>query len=190
MYQFTARFRIVGKSPISFSKPIEEARRPGEKPDDFEARVWQQRIHSDKDGNVFIPQMALKNCLSEVAKYLSETVKGAGKATYTKHFEAGVMVESPLMLGIKADSITGERLFLPSDGVRGSGKRVWKTYPVVPVWETNATVLVCDPVIQPDKLEEYATHAGKFIGMGRWRPRNNGLYGRFGIEDFKAVEGI
>ena len=33
-----------------------------------------------------------------------------------------------------------------------------------------------------------ALAGGQFIGMGRFRPRNNGYYGRFNVENFVAEE--
>jgi hypothetical protein len=184
----TITVEIVGETPISFSAPIQSPRNTGETHDAYEQRTWRERLHVDANGEVFIPPTALKNCLAEVAKYLSESVPGKGKATFTKHFEAGIMVVDPLCLGIKADTVQGERLFVPSDGKRGSGSRVWKVFPVIQKWQTHATIIVLDPVLtaKPQKVQEYLEHAGKFIGMGRFRPRNNGFYGRFTIKDFKV----
>jgi len=179
-------FGLVGVSPISFSAPVQSQRQVGESSDTFEARTWRERLHVNVDGNVFIPPMAIKNCLSEVAKYLSETVPGKGKSTYTKHFEAGILCVDPVDLNIKAKDVQGERLFVPSDGRRGSGKRVWKTFPTIPEWRGKGTVYVLDPALidKPEKIEEYLGHAGKFIGLLRFRPRNNGFYGRFIVENF------
>jgi hypothetical protein len=182
--------KLVGISPISFSAPIQSVKNTGEGHDDFEQRTWRERLHVDANGNVFIPPGALKNCLSDVAKYLQESVPGKKGSTYTKLFEAGVMVTDPLDLGIKASTVAGERLFVPSDGKRGGGKRVWKTFPVIPAWETTATIYLLDPILidKPGKVKEYLEHAGKFIGMGRFRPRNNGFYGRFKVEDFTTAK--
>jgi hypothetical protein len=182
---------LVGTAPFSFSAPIQSEKNTGETPDTYETRVWRERAHTDANGMAYIPPMALKNCLSEVAKFLSESVPGKGKSTYTKHFEAGLLVVDPMPLGVKAESIPGERLFVPADGRRGSGKRVWKTFPTLASWKTHATIYVLDPVLidKPDKIQEYLKHAGKFIGMGRFRPRNNGFYGRFEIGRFRTSEG-
>lgn len=179
---------IIGISPLSFSAPIQSTKNTGESHDAFETRTWRERIHHDREGTAFIPPMALKNCLSEVAKYLSESVPGKGKSTYTKHFEAGISVIEPLNLGVKADAIDGERLFVPASGKRGDGKRVWKTFPYLPEWKTSAEILILDPILKPEKIEEYLKFAGQFIGMGRFRPRNNGYYGRFKIESFTSDE--
>lgn len=179
---------LVGCSPISFSAPVQSTRNTGEGHDAFEVRTWREKMHTTDKGEVFIPNSAIKNCLSEVAKYLSESVPGKGKSTYTKHFEAGILVTDPLLLGVKASDVKSCRYFVPADGKRGGGKRVWKHFPEIPSWRTTATIYVLDPVLidKPEKIEEYLRHAGQFIGLGRFRPRNNGYYGRFGVENFKA----
>lgn len=101
---------------------------------DYEERTWRERLHCNGDGEVFIPPMSFKNCLSEVAKFVSIQIPGKGKATYTKHFEAGVLVTEPLMLGVQKALVQGEWLFVPADGKRGGGKRVWKCFPIIPAW--------------------------------------------------------
>lgn len=178
---------LIGISPISFSRAVQSVQNTGEAHDAFEQRIWRERAHRDAKGEAYISPMALKNCLSEVAKYLSESVPGKGKATYTKHFEAGILVTDAMMLGMQADEIPGERLYVPSNGRRGSGTRVWKTFPTLTEWRVHAVIYVLDPVLidKPKKILEYLEHAGKFIGMGRFRPRNNGFYGRFRVENFK-----
>ncbi len=149
---------------------------------DHEARTWRERCHTDKDGNLLIPPMAFKNCLAEIAKYLSVQIPGKGKSTYTKHFEAGVMVLDGLSLPIKKDEVAGEWLFVPADGKRGSGKRVEKCFPVVQEWNGKVQFHILDDVITPDVFEQHLKDAGNFIGIGRFRPRNNGYYGRFAVK--------
>lgn len=180
---------LIGAAPLSFSAPISSLKKTGEGHDAFEERTWRERCRADKNGMAYIPPQALKNCLSEVAKFLGETVPGKKGSTYTKHFEAGIMVMDPIQLGVKSADIPGERLFVPASGKRGDGKRVWKTFPTLAQWRGHCVVYVLDPVLldKPEKVEEYLRHAGKFIGLGRFRPRNNGYYGRFEVENFKVI---
>jgi hypothetical protein len=184
------RATLKSAAPYSQSAPIRSKKNTGENHDAFEDRTWRERMHVGSDGRVYIPGTAFKNCLSEVAKYLGETIPGKGKATYTKHVEAGLLIPDPMQLSLKATDVQGERLFLPADGVRGSGKRVWKTYPVIPEWTGELEIIVLDPVLldKTDKIREYLSHAGKFIGVGRFRPRNNGFYGRFTVEKFTVLD--
>lgn len=166
-------------TPYSQSRHYDVPKLDREIPKAYEERTWRERCHVNSDGFVFIPPMAFKNTLSDAAKYLSLSVKGKGKATYTKNFEAGVMVTQPLVLPIKKEDVEGEWLFVPSDGVRGSGKRVDKCFPVIPKWRGDVEFIILDDVIDPEVFETVLEGAGKFIGIGRFRPRNNGFYGRF-----------
>jgi hypothetical protein len=189
----TATFKLVGLSSYSQSRPMLEEYLPNESHDDYRKRTWREHLHVDKNGEVFIPPGAIKNCLSEGAKFMNISVPGKGKATYTKHFEAGVAVIEPIALGVKKEDVESETLFLPADGRRGSGKRVWKTYPIMYEWGGDVEVLVLDEtVLQTSKrdvnktvLQEVIEGSGQYIGLGRFRPRNNGYYGRFSIERFK-----
>lgn len=148
---------------------------------DYEKRTWRERVHVNPDGYVFMPPMAFKNCLAEIAKYLSVQIPGKGKSTYTKHFEAGVMVLDGITLPIKKEDVPGEWLFVPADGRRGSGKRVSKCFPVIQSWKGTVTFHVLDDVITKEVFQQHLQDAGNFIGIGRFRPRNNGYYGRFKV---------
>ena len=148
-------------------------------------------MHVDaKTGECFLSPLAVKNCLTEVAKYLGESIPGKGKATFTKHFRAGIMVTDPLLLGVKAADVSPLRLFVPADGKTGGGKRVWKNFPTIQQWSCRGEIYILDPTLidKPGKIHEYLSHAGKFVGVGVSRPANGGYFGRFIVEDFKTIE--
>lgn len=155
-------------------------------------------MHADADGMTFIPPGSFKNCLSEAAQFMSISVPGKGKATYTKNFEAGVMVITPTKLGIHRDKVECESLFLPSDGKRGGSKRVDKYYPFFPSWDGDVEFIVVDDTILQSSIqdktktvfEQVLVGAGQFIGIGRFRPRKNGWYGRFSVENVKIMNGV
>lgn len=165
-------------SPLSFSRHYETPALEKEAARDYEERTWRERLHYDKEtGECYIPANMLKGCLAAAAKYLS--MKVSGKATYTKHFEAGVMCVENLMLGIQKDDVEPTPLFVPSDGRRGGGSRVMKIFPEIPRWSGDAKFLILDRIITEPVFEEHLIEAGNLIGMGRFRPRNNGTNGRF-----------
>lgn len=176
-------------SPYSQSRYHETEKLNKELPDAYRLRTWREHLHYDKHGQVYIPPMTFKNCLSEVAKFLGVQIPGKGKSTYTKHFEAGVLVMEPAYIGIHKDEVEPENLFLPSDGVRGSGKRVVKTYPIIREWQCTMPFFIQDDVITQDVFKYHLEQAGTFIGIGRFRPRNNGYYGRFRLVEMEWVEG-
>ncbi len=181
----TAIATLHSVSPYSQSKFHDTPKREKEGANDYEARTWKERTHADDTGHVYIPPMAFKNCISEAAKFLSMQIPGKGKSTYTKHFEAGLLVMEPLVLPIQKDSIPGEWFFVPSDGRRGGGSRVKRCFPVIREWQGNVHFHVLDDTITNDVFAHHLTEAGKFIGIGRFRPRNNGFYGRFRVEKIK-----
>lgn len=176
---------LKSTAPISFSAPILTKKKTGEKHDVFEKRIWEERLHRNIDGQILIPAQALKLCLESAARYLSESVPGKGKKTYTKYIEAGLMVEKNLLIGEKFEC---ERLFVPSDGKKGGGKRVWKNFPLIKEWHAVAEIILIEPVLidEPGVIERYLIAAGKFVGLGRWRPEKGGLYGRFMLENFET----
>jgi hypothetical protein len=176
-------------SPYSQSRHYDVDKKQGESHKDHEARTWRERMHADESGNVFIPPMAFKNIMSEIAAFLGMKIPGKRQATYRKHFEAGILVMEPVMLGLKKENVPGEWLFVPSDGKRGGGSRVDKCFPVMHEWAAEVRFYILDETVlqtMPDSkmtvFEHHLREAGSFIGIGRFRPRNNGFYGRFAVQ--------
>lgn len=181
---------LRGISPYSQSRHYETPEKgPKESSSEYEKRTWRERLHVNEEGFVFAPPMAFKNCLSEAAKFLSIRIPGGGKATWTKHFEAGVLVMEPLVLPIKKEDVPGTWLFVPSDGRRGSGSRVSKCFPTLQSWGGKVTFYVLDEKIDRETFKYHLDEAGKFIGIGYFRPRNNGFWGRFVVDDLKWEKG-
>ncbi len=176
-------FRIKGISPYSQSKLIVSARNERELHKDHEERCWRERMH-DKEGEVFIPPMAIKHCMYGYAKYSGIQIPGKGKSTYTKHFDSGILAPTEIMLGIKVADVEGEWLYVPSDGRRGGPKRVWKCFPKIEAgWEAEVNIFLLDDIITEDVFAHNLDRAGSFMGLGRFRPQNGGFYGRFKPSD-------
>lgn len=187
MKTITARLKSI--SPYSQSRHYDTPKLDRELPKAYEERTWRDRLHADANGNVFIPPMAFKNALAEAAKFMSIQIPGKGKSTYTKHFEAGVLCMDPVPIGVRKDEVEGEWINANSDGVRGSGKRVKRCFPHIPTgWKGTAKFLILDETITPTVLEEHLREAGSFVGIGRFRPRNGGYYGRFVVEKVQVSE--
>jgi hypothetical protein len=175
----TAITHLESLTPYGQSKYIALKRGDKETAADFEKAHWRDRLHFDNKLGVYIPPMAFKNCMSEAAKYLNLQIPGKGKSTYTKHFEAGVLVTDPLYIGIKRDDVEGVTLLLNADGRRGSGTRVERTMPCIKAWQGDVTWHILDDVITQEVFEKVLKEAGTLIGIGFFRPRNNGFWGRF-----------
>lgn len=187
----TAKVTLESESPYSQSRMHDTPKNDRESGGDYEERTWRERAHFTEDGKIFIPPMVFKNCLDEAGKYLGMKIKGKGKSTYTKHFESGVMVlEGALLVDKKGqqytkDTCNGNPLFMNADGKRGSSTRVKRTYPIFHEWKAEVTFHVLDDTITKDVFMEHLKVAGQFIGIGQFRPKCRGYFGRFTVKNIK-----
>lgn len=175
-------------SPYSQSRAHETEKLSREGPDAYEQRTWREKCHYDKDDHVFIPAMAFKMGLDRAASMIGLQVPGRGKTTYTKFFVSGVIVLEPLTLPDKKSAIRYERVYANADGKRGSGKRVWRIFPVVDKWKGAVSYNVFADEITKDVFERILIQAGSFVGIGRFRPENGGFFGRYKLDKIEWSE--
>lgn len=185
MIQATVKLKSV--SPYAQSRMHETPKIEKEGHDAYEERTWREKAHYE-NGEMVIPPFAIKNCLAEAAKYLGQQIPGKGKSTYTKHFESGVLVIDPVRLGVSREAVHCHRMYVPSDGKRGGAKRVWRKFPIVHQWESIAVFQILDETITQDVFKYHLEQAGKFIGLGSFRVRNNGIFGRFDVIEIAWVK--
>lgn len=186
-----ATVELESISPYSQSRFHDTDRKEQESHEQYRDRTWREHLHYDeKSGEVFIPPMSIKNCLSLAAKRLGLKVPGRGQKTYAAFFASAILVLEPVMLGIKKEEVPGEKLFLPADGKAGSGSRVMKIYPRIDKWKGTAVVHILDGIIGEKVFHQHMVEAGRYIGFGRFRPERNGFYGRFQVNkiDWKEQE--
>ncbi len=185
---FIAKAKLQSVAPYSQSKHYSTPKKNKELPKNYETRTWKDRLHTTESGEVFIPPMAFKNSLAEAAKFQSTQIPGKGMKTWTARFECGVLVTEPMLLGINKKDVEGEWFFVPSNGQRGGGKRVDKCFPVIHEWSGTVEYYVLDELITEDVFRDHLICSGQFIGVGRFRPKNNGFYGRFKVESVEWEE--
>ena len=185
----TAICKLKSTSPYSQGRYHETQKKDKELHSDYEIRTWREKLHYVPDtGQVFIPPMSFAVSIKEAAKYLNLQIPGKGKSTYTKNFDAGIMVTEPLLIDAFKDTIKNEQVFVPADGRRGGTTRVMKTFPLIHKWEGSVTYYILDDIITEDVFRKVLEASGNLIGVGRFRPRNCGYYGRFEIKDIEWNE--
>jgi hypothetical protein len=181
--------KLESASPYSASRAHETPKLNKELPDAYEERTWREKAHFDPVNlEVFIPPMSFKQSLDAAAQLLGVQIAGKGKSTYTKRFGSGVLVMDPVYLGLKRDETIKGRYHCNSDGVRGSGKRVWRIFPEVHKWKAEVTFHILDDIITESIFRDHLVAAGAFIGVGRFRPQNKGFYGKFKVAAVKWME--
>jgi hypothetical protein len=89
------------------------------------------------------------------------------------------------MLGINKEETEGETFYCDPQGKKGSfgGSQVPRKFPVIFDWTGKAKFSILDETITKEIFLKYLIEAGQFVGIGRFRPQNQGFYGRFHVED-------
>lgn len=190
----TYQVKIEGVSDLCFGKHVSEPKKSEETHEQYEQRTWEQKVNRTKDGNCFIQPFALKNALESAARWLSMGIPGEGKKTFTKRFASGLLIADKLPLfGANGKALTiadvePVTLFVPSDGKRGSGRRVSRIFPMVHEWLTTAEIIVLDDKLSQAVIEKHLEACGQFIGLGSMRVENGGVNGRFAVTDCVEVK--
>ncbi len=184
MQASVAHLTLASITPYSQSRQHDEPKLEGENHEAYDARTWRHKMSvATRSGTdtVVIPAHGLHQAIAAAAKYSKRQIPGQGKATWTAKFLSGITLFEDPALGIDPASVGVVTISANSDGVRGSGKRVPRRFPIIPTWEASFDVFILDPIITQDVFREMVEIAGMFIGIGRFRPEKGGTNGRFKI---------
>lgn len=157
----------------------------GESHEDYDKRTWKEHLHV-RNNRVVIPETGLMQSLHSAAKYSGE--KKSGNTTWTKYLEGGVAIVDAAVTNTSPDEVIFEDIYSNADGVRGSGKRVYRRFPILTPWSATFQALILDPAVTKDIFVQMLEIAGKYRGIGRWRPEKGGQNGRFVIEKLDWVD--
>ena len=178
----TATCHIVGTAPLTMSRKHDATALKGEKPDDYDARTWRNKLTVSEDGStVVLNSFGIKMCIASGAKYTKRKIEGQGNSTWTAKFMSGIALAEAPRLNIDPASVPHIAVSVNADGVRGSGKRVTRRFPLMMQWDATFDVYILDPIITEDIFREMLEIAGMFIGVGQFRPENGGTNGRFKV---------
>jgi hypothetical protein len=172
-------------SPYSQSAQHDEPKLERESHDDYDERTWRKKCTVNDKGQICVPAMALKQCVDLAAQKLGEKIPGRRGATYKSFFTSGVIcgADMPISNGkaITPDDAVMVKINANADGVRGSGKRVKRRFPVFDKWHGVAEFTIVDDIITQEVFEHHLKSAGMIVGIGRYRPANGGANGRFRV---------
>ena len=184
----TIEFSLESITPLSWSRYLEDARKPGESHDDCDERTWRDKIWATKDGDVYIPGICIHKAIVAAAGKAALGAPGKGQRKIKGYLESGIMVPDDMLLGVKVDEMQSVRLHVPSDGKKGGGTRVPRRFPLIDAWTGEGTILVLDDylVAHTPLIKEAFEYAGVINGLGRWRPQREGQFGRFKVTRFEV----
>jgi hypothetical protein len=172
-------------SPYSQSAQHEEPKLERESHDDYDERTWRSKCTVNDKGQVCVPAMALKQCVDLAAQKLGQKIPGRRGATYKSFFTSGVICGSDMPISngkpLTPANAVMVKINANADGVRGSGKRVKRRFPVFDKWHGVAEFTIVDDIITQEVFEDHLKSAGMIVGIGRYRAGNGGSNGRFRV---------
>lgn len=135
--------------------------------------------------NPLLPGDMLKAAVGESSKALNNR-KGSA-------FARGVQIHDDFALSYdgpkEANEMWDAGMYRNDGGSRNGGSLVWITRVAIPKGWQVAFQMYCDSSqVELDTLEEMIKAAGKYIGLGSWRPANGGRFGRFTLDHFEKHE--
>lgn len=210
---------LIGDSEFMYGREFRTAKKSDETHMQREIRCWREKCwvesSNGSESALFINPFAIKNALESAGRWLSMSIPGEPKKTFTKRITAGVMVidRPPMMIRngvgeVRAtldnleEEIGDEHLHalgqdgnlevllisVPSRGTRGGGSKVKRAFPIIRNWKSPIRIIVLDDMITEDVMQKHLATAGIFVGLGAMRVEGGGINGRFHIEDWTWQE--
>jgi hypothetical protein len=134
-------------------------------------------LYKDEKGNIIIPSRVIKAVIRDAGR--NYTVKGRGKTTYAAMIRAGLDTE-PDEIPLKSD---GWKVDIKTVVVQRN--RIPRARPRFDNWELEFKIINKDPtVIQKETLKKILEDAGKWYGMGDYRPE----FGLFEVIYFEETK--
>ncbi len=175
--------KVKGVTPVLMSKPeqfgfdqewIEKVANTDDHKDAL------KRAYVDTEGKFYQPAIHFERSLIEAGKKLQ--VKGHGKATYSKLFGSMLSVE-PAELIHKNQNWEVHKALVVIPSTKG---RVMRYRPMIKDWEVSFEIVAEDEL--PDTvIKEALEIAGKYSGIGDWRPEKKGKFGKFQTVHFEKI---
>lgn len=137
-------------------------------------------LYINDAGKLYQPSTHMLGALVEAGK--SQQVVGKMKATYSKIIGYAVQIEPFEVEHKKQKWEVFSCLAVINRG------RVLIHRPILKEWELDFEVIFDEEQIPASILKEVFDRAGKFAGIGDWRPQKKGRFGKFQVIEFKEVK--
>lgn len=164
--------------------------------DDLKLEAWEKKrgpiherpdvVHDDAvraeyhcyrsaDGPCYIPSDQIRGALIAAGSYVKAKVGGRSKSM--KQIVAAMFMVSQEQIVIPEYDAIDKR----SAVNRNIKARVIVVRPRWNEWAAEFTLSVDEDSITIETIQQIIEYAGKYVGIGSFRPTNNGLFGRFDV---------
>ena len=131
------------------------------------------------DGKLYQPETHIKGSLVEAGK--TQKVVGQGKATYSKIIGYAVEINP---FEIVHEKQKWEVFSVLAVNPTTKGRNLLHR-PMLKEWKLSFEVVFDEEQISPNVLKEIFDKAGKFVGIGDWRPAKKGRFGKYLVSLWK-----
>lgn len=154
-----------------------------EKLEKWEQDNWRKKLYTDDSGRVVIKAQAIYKMLQEAcSKTQTRPPKHIGR-TWGYYFKSSVIPLEDAVVNNAQITQLGT-MVNGNPSAKGKSSKVFTIRPLVSMgWKATLSIVDLGDELDKVIVEEIASAAGKFIGVGDWRP----LHGRFKINKVRAV---
>lgn len=176
MCEIKIEVHVRGVRPLLQNKFPEESKNnlPSKKGKNYDDRAEaEKRLEKNNDNIICQPASHFEAAMIRSAVEF----KFEGRKSYKDLFKGGVFV-SPDMIPHKKQKYT-----IDKRPVSVNRSKIWRCRPRFEKWELAFQVTILDDRIQPRTVKDVLENAGKYLGIGDYRPR----FGLFEIVKFKIT---
>jgi len=134
----------------------------------------EKKTYRTSEGKLYLPNTHFKASMVKA----STDFKMSGKKSYKDYIKAGIFI-TPMEIILEQQEYD---IFENPVVIQRARVMSWK--PRFKEWSCEFEIEIVDDMINPETLKEILEMAGKYKGVGDYRPE----YGRFAIENFSVVE--
>lgn len=173
------KIRIEGVTPLIQNKPEEY----GFDEQWVEKKATQninvdalKKLYVNKKMQIIQPSVHIERALIEAGKKIR--IKGQGKATYSKLFGSMISVY-PEDIVHEIQDVDMFKCLVVIPSTKG---RIMRCRPILREWALTFDIEY-DVEIDPMSILEALRIAGRYVGVGDWRPEKKGKYGKFKLDE-------
>jgi hypothetical protein len=189
------KLKVVGTTPLlmhsdRYANPLDPMTKQHKsltskrkKTDDDHAAIARSEylggLYYNKQDGIHLPSENFKSCLVEAAKL---------NKLGTEFKRSLMLIDQVLTLEYKGpkspEALVEDPNFVLAKSVVVGQARLMRFRPRFPIgWSFTANVEFDETRIDPSELRNVIQNAGRYVGLGDWRPAKGGTYGRFLVEE-------
>lgn len=126
------------------------------------------------DNKPYIPSVYFWSSLVEAGKQFKIT--GKGKSTYSKIIASTVEITPEAIMNDHPWEIF--RIAAVNPMTKG---RMMTSRPRMEKWGCEFSIILNDDSIDEITIKEILEYAGKYVGIGDWRPQTKGVFGKYTV---------